>query len=631
LSGYFEDKEPKELRARTYLVAAFAAAAFFLLATRVWYLQVKEGGRYRELSLNNSVRLVKSPAGRGLIFDRNDIKLADNRPGFDLYIVPEDVLDWAKTKDMLSRLAGVDGTAIDEKIRKAARRPAFQAVKLAEDLSWEETVKIEGYKFETPGVMLEVAPKRAYLYGEAVSHLIGYLGEISDRELSERRAGGRYALGDLVGRYGIEDTYEAELKGTDGGREILVDALGRKIRDAAWLTPYPGSDMRLTIDLKTQLAAWEALKDKVGAAVAIEPRTGKVLALVSTPGFDPNALTTGISSDEWQALITNPSKILTNRAIQGLYPPASTFKPVHAAAALEEKVINPSTRIYSGAAFGFAGRQYRDWKEEGHGVINLHRAIVESSDTFFYQVGLKLGVDRLARYSKRFGFGARTGVDLRDEKAGLVPTSEWKKKALGERWYEGETISVSVGQGYMLATPIQLASAYASLANGGVVYAPQTVEEIRSPSGEMVRGFTPRIKGRLNISESTLAEVKRALAGVVHEDGGTASFLRTAGLNIAGKTGTAQVRRLVDRTKDVEKIAYRFRDHAWFAGYAPYDDPRIAVAVLVEHGGFGASAAAPIAREMFSAYLGAASHGGAAKAAPAAVAAGAQTTRTEAH
>lgn len=604
-SSYFKDKEPREFKGRVFAATLLVGTAFFILLFRFWYLQVKEHAYYNELSENNSTRLIKSAAPRGIIYDRFGIKIAENRPGFDLYIVPEDVKDWDGTKQMLTSLVDIDEETINERLEKSKKRPPFQAVKLREDLSWDETVRVESFKYEIPGIMLDVAPKRSYVFGEATAHLLGYLGEINEKELKEREAeGGGYSPGDLTGKYGLEKFYEKELRGIDGGKELEVDALGRKIRVVNWIPPYPGNNMKLTIDIKTQVAAWIALKDKVGAAVAMDPKTGKVLAMVSTPTFDPNALSSGISRADWKELIENPLNVLNNRAVQGQYPPASTYKPIHAAAALEEGIITPDTKIFSGPSYWFAGRAYRDWKEEGHGIINVHRAIVESSDTFFYQVGLKLGIDRLADYTKRFGFGTKTGVEIHNEKSGLVPSSEWKKKTYKVKWYEGETISVSVGQGYMLATPLQLLNAYAAIANGGTLWKPLLVEEITTPEGNSVSKPLSEKRGELGISEKTMAHVRDGLRGVTHDDGGTARFLsRTTDLKIAGKTGTAQVAKLIKRTKNVESIAYKYRDHAWFAGFAPYDDPEIAVVVIVEHGGFGASAAAPVARELFRAYL----------------------------
>ncbi|MBI5888392.1 MAG: penicillin-binding protein 2 [Deltaproteobacteria bacterium] len=605
MSEYFKDKETSALKNRAVYVGIFVAVVFFTLAVRLWFLQIKEGEYYAELAKSNRIRTVKSPAPRGMIYDRVGVKLVDNRPGFDLYLVPEDVLDWVKTKEQINDILDVEPEAVQEKLDQAEDRPPFQAIKLKEDLSWEETVRIESSKFEMPGVILEVSPKRNYIFGEAFSHLIGYLGEINEKETKEFKNDKNYAPGDLIGKYGMEKSFEPDLKGVDGAKEIEVDALGRKIKLANWTPPYPGNDIKLTIDIKAQMAAWAAMDGKAGAVVAMEPQTGRILAIVSAPAFDPNALSSGISAEDWNDLIENPLNIFNNRPIQGLYPPASTFKPVHAAAALEEKVITPKTMIYSGPSFRFANRDYRDWQEKGHGIINVHRAIVESSDTFFYQVGLKLGVDRLAVYSKSFGFGRKTGIQLPNEKPGVVPSTAWKRAALKTRWYDGETISASVGQGYMLATPLQLASAYAAIASGGTIYAPQLVEEIRSPMGTLLKQFVPRQTGRLAISEETLGEVKDALEGVVNEDGGTARFLSYANLKIAGKTGTAQVTKLIKRERNVLKIPYEYRDHAWFAGYAPYDDPKIAVAVIVEHGGFGASSAAPVARDIFKAFLGA--------------------------
>ena len=602
--SYFKDKEPVEFKGRVFAAMVLVGACFFLLAARLWYLQVFEHSYFLEMSMNNATRLIKAPAPRGVVYDRVGVKIAENRPGFDLYIVPEDVKDWPKTKEMLLKLIQIDEEDINETLEKSKKRPPFQAVKLKEDLSWEETVRFESFKFELPGLMLDVSPKRSYVFGEATAHLLGYLGEISEKELKEREDEERYSSGDLIGKYGLEKYFEKDLRGIDGGKEIEVDALGRKIRMVNWIPPYPGNNMKLSIDIKSQVAAWAALGDKVGAVVAMEPKTGRVLAMVSTPGFDPNTLSTRITREEWRAIIENPLNVLNNRAIQGQYPPASTYKPIHAAAALEEGVITPETRIYSGPSFWFAGRAYRDWKEEGHGSINVHRAIVESSDTFFYQVGLKLGIDRLAGYTKRFGFGEKTGIPLHNEKSGLVPSSEWKRKVYKVKWYEGETISVSVGQGYMLTTPLQLLNAYAAIANGGTLWRPILVDEITTPDGKLILRSAPEKRGELGISEKTMAHIRDGLRGVTHEEGGTARFLsRTTDLKIAGKTGTAQVARLIKRTKNIESIAYKYRDHAWFAGFAPYDDPQIAVVVIVEHGGFGASAAAPVARELFKAYL----------------------------
>ncbi len=600
---YFQDKEPVEFRKRYTIATIIAGVLFFIIIVRLWHLQILKGSYYGDLSHHNKTRTLKSQAPRGIIYDRNGVKVAINRPGFDLYIIPEDVTDWPRTKTMLKELVGIDEETIKERLKRAKGQPPFRAVKLKEDLSWEETVKIESFKFEMHGVMLDVTPKREYIYGPALSHLIGYLGELNIDELKRLKSRG-YDAGDYLGKYGLERSYEEFLHGKDGFKDIEVDALGRKINVLGWTPPYPGYDITLTIDLQAQLTAWQALGTNAGAVIALDPRTGEVLAMVSKPAFDPEKLSAGvISSKDWKALVRDPLHPLTNRVIQGQYPPASTFKPIVAASALAEKAIKPDTLIESGPVFRFAGRGYRDWKEEGHGIINYKRAIIESSDTFFYQVGLMLGVDTLAKHAESFGFGKSTGIRLGGEKHGLVPSSRWKKRVKHERWYRGETISVAVGQGFMLTTPLQLASAYMAIANGGTLLRPEIVKKISMPDGKTIVEFTPEIRGRVDIPPDILKKIRKALKGVVNDKKGTARVLRNKRLKIAGKTGTAQVAHMVERERDLEKIQYKLRDHAWFVGFAPYDDPKIVVAVLVEHGGFGARAAAPIAKKVIRAYL----------------------------
>ncbi|MBI5559652.1 MAG: penicillin-binding protein 2 [Deltaproteobacteria bacterium] len=605
MKEYFLDKEPKEFKSRVFFALWVVLFAFSVLVIRLWYLQIIRGSHFSELSRTNSIRLIKAQAPRGIIYDRNGGILAENRPGFDLSIIPEDVQDWEKTKKFLTRLAGIDEKTIEERLRKARGRPPYRPVKLKEDLTWEEMVRVAAYKFELPGVDIDVGQKRIYAYNEATTHLMGYLGEISEREYSEFRTEEEnpYSPGDVIGKAGAELAFEDELMGINGGKQIEVDALGRLVSVIKNINPYPGNNVHLTIDLQAQIAAWEAMEGRAGAVVAMDPQTGEVLAMVSTPSYNPNDLIDGVSEEEWTAIVQNPMKVLTNRVIQGLYPPASTFKVITAAAALEEGVIDPSTKIYAGPSFKYGNHEYRDWKEEGHGTIDVHRAIVESADTFFYQVGLKVGLERLARYSTLFGFGQKTGIAFTNEKNGLVPTAEWKKRVYGAPWFEGETVSVSVGQGFMLTTPLQLLNAYSAIANGGTLYVPQLVGSVDAPEGVAIRKFTPVEKRRIDISGKTLAVLKDALRGVVAEDGGTARFLNSYGLDIAGKTGTAQVMRMRERIKNVNSIPYKFRDHGWFVGYAPSDDPKIAVVVLVEHGGFGASSAAPVALKVMQAYL----------------------------
>lgn len=605
MTDFFQDKEPRELRVRLAIPAGIIILVFLVLLGRLWYLQVMEGAHYGELSQSNRMRLVKNSAPRGLIFDRNGTRLAENRPGFDLMIVPEDVNDWPMTYKALAKLVDIEPEKIKERLKEAKGRPPFEGVKIKGDLSWEEMVRIESTKFKLPGVILSVGPKRTYTSSDSTAHLIGYLGEINERELRElnRSTKNQYRSGDMTGKYGIEHSFEEFVRGTDGGRHIEVDVLGREIRVVKLYPSEPGNNLHTTIDLPSQMAAWEAMKEKAGAVCAIDPNTGEILVLLSTPSFDPNALTLGVSDEEWRKIIRNPMNVLTNRAIQGQYPPASTFKIITAAAALENNVIKPEEKILSGAAYRFKDRDYRDWKEAGHGEINIHTAIVESSDTFFYQVGLALGIDHLSDYAMRFGLGEKTGIKLKDEKNGLVPTKAWKRKVIGDRWYKGETLSASVGQGFLLATPLQMASAFSAIANDGTIIKPRLIKKITSHDGEVIEDFSPDITGKLSVSKETLSLLKRALKGVVWEDGGTARGLMDPEIMIAGKTGTAQVVALKKREKDIKKIPYKLRDHGWFVGYAPYDNPKIVVAVLVEHGGFGSASAAPVAKKVIKAYL----------------------------
>jgi penicillin-binding protein 2 len=510
-----------------------------------------------------------------------------------------------KTKTMLTRIVDINALTITEKLKKAKRRAPFRPVKLKENLSWEEMARIDTYSYEMPGVHVEVMPKRTYPYSEATAHLLGYLGEISEKNYRKSRKQDTkpYQRGDMIGRSGVEASFEKTLRGTDGGRQIEVDAAGRLIKVMKKIPPYPGQNIRLTIDLPTQLAAWEAMKDKAGAVIALDPRNGRILAMVSAPSFDSGKLTRGISNNEWHELIQDPMKVFNNRALQGQYPPASTFKPITAIAALEKDVMDTEKKIMSGPSFKLGRGTYRDWKRGGHGKINLHTAIVQSSDTFFYQVGLEVGIDDISHYAKSFGLGAKTEINIKNEKPGFVPTRAWKVQSKGEPWYRGETVITAIGQGFMLATPIQLVNAFAAIANGGTLYEPQFIKAVESIDGEIIEKFPPIVQSKVDATPETLLIIRDALRGVVSQKNGTARWINRRGLKIAGKTGTAQVVRMKERIKDIKKIPYKFRDHGLFVGFAPFDDPKIAVAVVVEHGGFGSSSAAPVALSVIKTYL----------------------------
>lgn len=601
---YIGQDNQKEFNKSLYIAAGLAMFVFFILLARIWYLQIFRGKEFTELAENNRIRLIRTIAPRGIVFDANNKMLVENRPSFDISIIPEDVKDIEKIKQTLPDIVNINEADIDAKLKAARKMPPFQPVKIKEDISWDEVARIEIARIDLPGVVLEIEPRRRYLFGDLIAHLVGYLGEINEGQLKVLKKA-NYRQGDYIGKYGVEEGWEDYLRGVNGGKQIAVDAFGREIELIKKINPVSGSSLHLTIDLETQIAARVALKDKVGSVVAIDPSNGRVIAFVSSPAFDPNVFSTGVSKEEWTELATSPFRTLENKPIQGQYPPASTFKLITAAAALEEKVITPSTKIYSGGTFRFGNRDFRDWKEKGHGYINVHRAIVESSDTFFYQVGLKVGIDRLAFYAKGFGLGQKTGIPLTNEKPGLVPSSKWKMDAYKVKWYEGETVSASVGQGYVLATPLQMANVYAAIANNGRLFQPQVVDNVKDLDGKILWEFKPKEIGRVPVSEETLNILKKALYGVVHEDGGTGRGLRIEGIPVGGKTGTAQVVKLKENSPRLKphQVAYEQRDHAWFVGFAPVDDPKIVVAVMVEHGGFGSEAAAPVAKEVIKAYL----------------------------
>jgi len=604
VSIYLGQNESVELKRRLFIATGITLAIFFLLVIRIWYLQIFKGKEFKELAENNRIRLVRTMAPRGLLLDKTGKVIVGNRPTFNLSVLPEDVKDWAKIKGIIHNIVNVKEDEIDAKLKQAKGRPPFQTIKLKNDLTWEEIVRVETFKIDLPGIALEIEPRRIYPFEDAASHIIGYLGEVDENQIKKLKRT-NYIPGDFIGKYGVEYQWEKYLRGINGGRQIEVDALGREIKLVKKIIPAQGYNTHLTIDLDTQLAAQMAMKDKVGAVIAMDPQNGKILAAVSNPSFDPNLFAAGIDKETWNKLLSNPFRVMEAKTIQGQYPPASTFKIITAAAALEEGVITPSTRIYAGGTFWFGNKKFRDWKEEGHGVIDVHKAVVESADTFFYQVGLKVGIDRLAYYAKGFGLGKKTGIQLTDEKPGLVPSSKWKKDTYGAPWYEGETISVAVGQGYLLATPLQILNVYAAIANGGRLYLPQVVNMVETSDGEILWRFIPQEIGRLPISQANLKILKDALKGVVNENGGTGWPARIPGVNVAGKTGTAQVIRLKENTprRKPQDTPYEQRDHAWFVGFSPAENPEIAVAVLVEHGGFGAEGAAPVAREVMKAYL----------------------------
>jgi len=575
-----------------------------VLFVRLWFLQIISGAQYRKTSESNRIDLRDILPVRGMIFDRNGELLVDNRASFALGVIPEDVKNLDGLIDDIGRLIEIDCLSAKKKINEGLRQNPFNSVCIKKGLTRDELARIETNVLHMPGVIIEVKPKRHYIYGPLAAHLIGYLGEI-DKEQLNKEAYKENKGGDFVGKFGVEKKWQRYLNGIRGGQQVEVDASGRRLRVLYQKAAEPGFNIYLTIDKDLQMLAERSLKNGVGAIVAMNPMSGEVLTMASSPSFNPNDFAKGMDEKGWKQLISNLRFPLQNRVISGQYPPGSLFKIVVAIAGLEEGVIDPDEKIFCGGSYSFRGRLYRDWKKGGHGYINLHRALVESCDVYFYTMGQKIGIDTIATYAKRLGFGSKTHLQLGDEKEGLIPNRAWKLRRWHVPWQEGETLSVSVGQSFVLLTPIQIARFVSALFNGGVLFKPQVTKWIEKENKERNFKFKPNSLRRWSIKKENMELIKKALVGVVNEPHGTGKRAKLEQIRVAGKTGTAQVialpeERELAREKDVP---YKFRDHAWFVAVAPAENPAIALAILMEHSGTGGSVAAPIAKKMLECYF----------------------------
>jgi penicillin-binding protein 2 len=594
---------------RLPLLVAAMLAVFVVFGVRFFQLQILRGEELKGIAQGNAVRLVRLEAPRGDILDREGRLLATTRPAFGVEVMPSDLRRPEVTFAALGLLIDGDGEALRERVGQPRGRQRFQPVRLAGDLSFDQLARVESHLYALPGVMTDIRPRRHYVAGDLAAHLLGTIGEIRKDQLGASDYAD-YRPGEVIGQSGVESLLERRLRGKAGGRNVVVNVAGRVVDVLDEVPALSGGSVRLTLDLDIQQAAEEAFlpevvgePGKLGAAVALDARTGDVLALVSKPSFDPNAFAGGIDSASWRSLTGDEWRPLQDRAISGQYPPGSAYKPIVAAAILSEKVALPQERVFCPGSFTFGRRSYRCWKKEGHGSVDLRDALKKSCDVYFYTMGLRLGIDRIAKVAEAFGLGRRTGIPLAQEKPGLVPTSSWKLRRFGEKWMAGETVSASIGQGYNLATPLQMAVAYVALANGGKVLTPRLVLA-HAQDGGMVDDPVAEPVGTTGISEADLARIRDALAAVVEEPGGTGGRARVPGVRVGGKTGTAQVVRL-DHTKDMKEheIPIRYRDHAWFVSFAPVEAPEIVVSVVAEHGGHGGSAAAPIARRVLEKYF----------------------------
>ncbi|PQP35899.1 penicillin-binding protein 2 [Desulfobacteraceae bacterium SEEP-SAG9] len=603
MAEYLKSADSDWYRLRLTGAILCVTAAFVVLFLRLFYLQVIDGEELRRLSENNCIRLQNIDPPRGLIFDRNGKLLVDNRASFDLSIILKDAKPIEDTINKLSRYTKTSSEEIQSKIARSKGISNYKPVLLKQDIGRNVLAAIEVHKYDLPGVCIDVKPRRHYINKQSAAHLIGYLSEINSGELKS----GKYPdceQGDFIGKFGAEKAYEQYLRGKRGGRQVEVNANGQVVRILNAVDTRPGFDTYVTIDQLLQKQAEKLLEGLAGAVVAMEPGTGRLLAMASSPSFDQNDFVSGMSHEQWGALISNPLKPMSNKAVQGEYPPASTFKIVTAIAGLEEGVIDADTTIFCPGFYKFGNRVYQCWKKGGHGSVNVISALAESCDCFFYQVGQKLGIDRLAWYAKAFGLGSPTGINLDHEAPGLVPTAAWKKRQTGIPWQAGETLSVAIGQGYNLVTPLQMAGLISAIGNGGDRYRPLILKKIVTSTGKVVLKGKTQVIGRLPASPKTLELVRKGLWEVVNGNQGTARGVRVAGIDISGKTGTAQIfSRKTDEVEREEDIAVHLKSHAWFVAYAPSEDPVIAVAVVVEHGEHGSSGAGPIAKELIRTYL----------------------------
>jgi penicillin-binding protein 2 len=596
--------DPGLYRQRFNQVFIVVCIAISILILRLWYLQVIKGDELTQRSETNSTRICKIRPLRGLIIDRHGTVLVDNQPSFDVVFTPDKNRDLKFVADRLQALYHEYAMLGSEDFEQLRQVKTFAPVRLDKNVDVKKLALVETRSLDLPGVGIDVVPTRQYLYGEMMAHLLGYVGEVSSGELA-MSSDQNHEAGDFVGKYGVEKFFNAYLKGESGAEEVEVNALGKKIKILRKVDPIQGYGLHLTIDAALQQIAWEAFEGKPGAAVAMDVRNGEILALVSSPSFDPNLFNGGISHREWRKLLTNPFHPMENRSITGQYPPGSTYKLVVAAAALEEGIITPDTSFNCDGTFHLGNRMFRCWQKKGHGRVNLHRAIVESCDVYFYQVGKQLGVDKIAHYARAFGFGSPTGVPLAREKGGIIPTKEWKLAKTRQSWQLGETISISIGQGFNLVTPLQLASFYAALANGGILYRPQLVTRIDSPDGKVFWKSGPAQISRIPLRQKNRQFLNLALWGVVNENGGTGYAARRPEKDVCGKTGTSQVVGLPmdERARRAKILSGAYRDHALFVCFAPYDRPEIVVSVVAENAGHGGSAAAPIARRILDTYF----------------------------
>lgn len=573
---------------------------FFTLIGRLVYLQILRGDEFEKFSHENRIRLSKTPAPRGKILDRHGKKLVVNRPSFDIKVFPNEIENSEDLSEKLSEILEISQIEIQNKIEKAINKKIYTPLTIENDIDRDTLALLEGRKAYLKGVTIEVNYLRDYPNGKLGSLVLGYLGKANETDIET------FSLPDLnlfVGKSGIEKSFENSLRGINGLNYMVIDALGRQVKsnlfkeDIQNKETQSGNNIHLTIDIEIQKVAEESLGENMGSIAVVEVNTGEVLALASSPSFDPHQFINGIDKKDWEILQNNAFYPMLNRSTQGTYAPGSTFKIVTALAALNESVIDPETKVFCPGYYKVGKKKFRCWKQSGHGWVNLYKAISQSCDVYFYNAAEKLGIDKFSEYIKLFGFGSETGIEI-SEKGGIAPSRQWKQKKYKKPWYKGDTVVTGIGQGYINSTPLQIALMTAAVANGGTLLKPMLVKKITAADGKTQVVFSSEAIRKLPFSEYKIKVVQESLVGVVNDKRGTGRRASIKNATVAGKTGTSQV---ISMNTKSEK--YIHKDHAWFTSYFPAENPEIAVTVLVEHGGKGGSVAAPLAKRVIEEYI----------------------------
>ena len=576
---------PEDVKQRLNWLLIFVVICFAILVICLWYLQMIKGEEFKERAVENCIRSLVEDAPRGRIYDRQGELLVTNRPAVVVSIIPAEVDDLEELSERLSKIIAISPEEILQTVKNYRENP-FKPVKILDDCKTNKIVEIEERKDELKGVVLEVKPRRDYLYNDFAAHSLGYVGEIDKEEL-QRFGNPKFQGGDIIGKAGLEKYYDDILRGEKGGKEVEVDASGQEVATLLYQKPVPGEDLVLTIDKDLQLYGESLLFGKKGSIIVSDPKSGEILALVNRPSFSPNIFANGISSSDWQKLSCDTDYPLTNRSIQGVYSPGSVFKVATAAAALEEGVTDRKRKIYCSGSFKLGGQVFTCWKENGHGSLSIVDAIAHSCNVYFYTLGKDLGIEKFNKYMQKFGLGEKTGIDLPAEARGTIPSAQWKEREVKEIWFPGDTINLSIGQGYLLLTPIQVHDLITIVVTEGEVYKLHLVKKIISADGNTVKEIKPKIYKKLDFSSDTFKIIKEGLRQTILTGTGWRANIKE--LAVAGKTGTAQ--------------NPQGETHAWFIGFAPYENPEICITVFLENGGGGGEVAAPIARAMLEKYF----------------------------